>query len=107
MPSRLPALRHGGEASKGIRLAYDLAGLDEALERQDLLDGIALGQTMPGPLAAQVAMWVGYLRRSALGALGTAAAFILGPSAAGGSASPPSPQPLPRGEGPLIGLECE
>jgi chromate transporter len=32
---------------------------------------------MPGPLAAQVAMWVGYLRRGALGALGTAAAFIL------------------------------
>ncbi len=46
------------------------------LERQDLLDGIALRQTMPGPLAAQVAMWVGYLRRGALGALGTAAAFI-------------------------------
>jgi len=47
------------------------------LERQDLLDAIALGQTMPGPLAAQVAMWVGNLRRGALGALGTAAAFIL------------------------------
>jgi len=31
---------------------------------------------MPGPLAAQVAMWVGYLRRGALGALGTAAAFV-------------------------------
>src|SRR5205809_474211 len=45
--------------------------------RQDLLDGIALGQSMPGPLAAQVAMWVGFLRRGPLGALGTAVAFIL------------------------------
>jgi len=46
------------------------------MSRQDLLDGIALGQTMPGPLAAQVAMWVGFLRRGALGALATALAFI-------------------------------
>jgi len=47
----------------------DLVEEREWLERQDLLDGIALGQTMPGPLAAQVAMWVGYLRRGAVGAL--------------------------------------
>lgn len=46
------------------------------MAKQDLLDGIALGQTMPGPLAAQVAMWVGYLQRGAIGALSTAAAFI-------------------------------
>jgi chromate transporter len=29
------------------------------LDRNDFLNGVALGQTMPGPLAAQVAMWVG------------------------------------------------
>jgi chromate transporter len=46
------------------------------MSKEDLIDGIALGQTMPGPLAAQVAMWVGYLQRGALGALGTAAAFV-------------------------------
>ncbi len=45
--------------------------------RQDFLDGVALGQTMPGPLAAQVAMWVGYLQAGAVGALGTAVPFIL------------------------------
>ena len=44
---------------------------------RDFLNGVALGQTMPGPLAAQVVMWVGYLQRGALGALATAAAFIL------------------------------
>src|SRR5258708_11370492 len=32
---------------------------------------------MPGPLAAQVAMWAGYLRRGALGAAATAVAFII------------------------------
>src|SRR5439155_23713405 len=33
--------------------------------------------TMPGPLAAQVVMWVGFLQRRTLGALATASAFIL------------------------------
>ena len=47
------------------------------IARQDFLNGVALGQTMPGPLAAQVAMWAGYLRRGAAGAAATAAAFII------------------------------
>jgi chromate transporter len=46
------------------------------IARQDFLDGVALGQTMPGPLAAQVAMWVGYRKRGALGAAAVAVAFI-------------------------------
>jgi chromate transporter len=46
------------------------------MDRDTFLDGVALGQTMPGPLAAQVAMWVGYVRRGAAGALAVAAAFI-------------------------------
>ena len=49
------------------------------LDRQEFLDGVALGQTMPGPLAAQVSMWVGYLVAGAGGALAVATAFI-GPS---------------------------
>src|SRR5439155_7324751 len=47
------------------------------LGRQDFLNGVALGQTMPGPLAAQVVMWVGYLQLGAVGALATSLAFIL------------------------------
>jgi chromate transporter len=47
------------------------------LGRQDFLNGVALGQTMPGPLAAQVVMWVGYLQNGSLGALATAVVFIL------------------------------
>src|ERR1700741_381163 len=54
----------------------DLVEQREWIDRQDFLDGVALGQTMPGPLAAQVAMWVGYLRRGSLGAAAVAAAFV-------------------------------
>jgi chromate transporter len=38
---------------------------------------VALGQTMPGLLAVQVAMWAGYLHRGAADAAATAAAFIV------------------------------
>jgi chromate transporter len=55
----------------------DLVERRRWLDRQDFLDGVALGQTMPGPLAAQVAMWVGFLARGALGALAVSAAFII------------------------------
>jgi chromate transporter len=50
---------------------------DGWIGREEFLNGVALGQTTPGPLAAQVVMWVGYLRAGWLGALGTAGAFIL------------------------------
>src|SRR5262249_18291773 len=56
-----------------------LAERRACMNRDDFLDGVALGQTMPGPLAAQVAMWVGYLLSGASGALAIAAAFV-GPS---------------------------
>src|SRR5438132_9662123 len=55
----------------------DLVERRHWLDRQEFLDGVALGQTMPGPLAAQVAMWVGYLERGALGAALVAVPFIL------------------------------
>jgi len=41
--------------------------------------GLALAQTMPGPLAAQLAMWLGYLQRGALGAGAVALAFVTPP----------------------------
>src|SRR5439155_659120 len=47
------------------------------LDRSEFLNGVALGQTMPGPLAAQVAMWVGYLQAAGWGALAIALTFIL------------------------------
>jgi chromate transporter len=37
---------------------------------------LAVGQTMPGPLAAQVAMWLGYLHAGARGAFAVAVPFV-------------------------------
>jgi chromate transporter len=41
--------------------------------------GLAIAQTMPGPLAAQLAMWLGYLQRGALGAFLVALPFVIPP----------------------------
>src|SRR5437763_4785049 len=73
----LGSLGFGGPIATVGYMQRDLVEQRGWLEKQDFLNGIALGQTMPGPLAAQVAMWVGYLRRGALGALGVLIAFIL------------------------------
>ena len=67
----------GGPIATVGYMQRDLVEGREWLERQDFLDGVALGQTMPGPLAAQVSMWVGYLVSGATGALAVAGAFIL------------------------------
>src|SRR5438034_11733090 len=67
----------GGPIATVGYMQRDLVEQREWLERQDFLDGVALGQTMPGPLAAQVSMWVGYLVAGAGGAVAVAAAFIL------------------------------
>jgi chromate transporter len=67
----------GGPIAAVGYMQRDLVEQRKWVDKQDFLNGVALGQTMPGPLAAQVTMWVGYLRRGALGALMTAAPFIL------------------------------
>ena len=67
----------GGPIATVGYMQRDLVEQRRWIAERDFLDGIALGQTMPGPLAAQVVMWVGYLRARAVGALVTAVAFIL------------------------------
>ncbi|GAA2577605.1 chromate transporter [Dactylosporangium fulvum] len=66
----------GGPIATVGYMQRDLVERRTWLSRRDFLDGVALGQTMPGPLAAQVVMWLGYLRAGAVGALVTAATFI-------------------------------
>lgn len=73
----LGSLGFGGPIATVGYMQRDLVEQRQWMSKEDLVDGIALGQTMPGPLAAQVAMWIGYLQRGALGALGTAIAFVL------------------------------
>ncbi len=67
----------GGPIATVGYMQRDLVGGRRWVPERDFLNGVALGQTMPGPLAAQVVMWVGYLQRGAFGALATAVAFIL------------------------------
>jgi len=73
---KLGAIGFGGPIATVGYMQRDLVEQRQWMNRQDFLDGVALGQTMPGPLAAQVAMWVGYLRRGAIGAAAVAAAFV-------------------------------
>ena len=73
----LGATGFGGPIATVGYMQRDLVEHHRWVSRDDFLDGVALGQAMPGPLAAQVTMWVGYLARGALGALAVAVAFIL------------------------------
>src|SRR5437773_12029938 len=47
--------------------------------QEEYLQGLAVSQTLPGPLAAQLAMWLGYVRRGFWGAVAAAVPFILPP----------------------------
>jgi chromate transporter len=73
---RLGTIGFGGPIATVGYMQRDLVERRGWMDRKDFLDGVALGQTMPGPLAAQVAMWVGYLRRGPAGALAVSLAFI-------------------------------
>jgi chromate transporter len=73
---KLGAIGFGGPIATVGYMQRDLAERRQWMDRRDFLDGVALGQTMPGPLAAQVAMWVGYLYRGSLGAAAVAGAFV-------------------------------
>jgi chromate transporter len=73
----LGAWGFGGPIATVGYMQRDLIERRKWLPKDDFLNGVALGQTMPGPLAAQVVMWVGYLQRGAFGALATALPFIL------------------------------
>src|SRR6266542_6941989 len=67
----------GGPIATVGYMQRDLVQRRKWLSEREMLDGIALGQTMPGPLAAQVVMWVGFLKARMFGAFLTALMFIL------------------------------
>ena len=67
----------GGPIATVGYMQRDLVAGRQWVAERDFLNGVALGQTMPGPLAAQVVMWIGFLEKGVWGALATAVAFIL------------------------------
>ena len=69
----------GGPIALAGHMQHDLVDQRRWISKQDYVEGLALSQLSPGPLAAQLAMYLGWVRAGRLGATLVAAAFI-GPS---------------------------
>lgn len=67
----------GGPIALAGYMQRDLVERRRWISRQDYLDGLALAQLAPGPLAAQLAMYLGYVRAGISGATLVSLAFIL------------------------------
>lgn len=67
----------GGPIALVGYMERDLVEEKRWVSRDDYLRGLALAQLAPGPLATQLAMYIGYLSGGALGALAVTVAFVL------------------------------
>ena len=67
----------GGPIALAGYMQQDLVEKRKWISKEDYLDGLALAQLAPGPLAAQLAMYLGYVRAGILGATLVSFAFIL------------------------------
>src|SRR2546428_9876333 len=76
---RLGTLGFGGPIALAAYMQRDLVERLGWITQEEYLEGLAVSQTLPGPLAAQLAMWLGYVRRGFLGAVAAAGAVILPP----------------------------
>ncbi len=74
---RLGATGFGGPIALAGFMQRDLVEERRWISRQDYLDGLALAQLAPGPLAAQLAMYLGYVRAGTLGATVVSVCFVL------------------------------
>ena len=74
---RLGTLGFGGPIALAGAMQRDLVETRAWFTREDYLRGLALAQLAPGPLAAQLAMYLGWLRGGALGAALVGVAFVL------------------------------
>ena len=74
---RLGTLGFGGPIALAGHMQRDLVEERRWISKEDYLEGLALAQLMPGPLAAQLAMYLGWVRARVLGATLVSAAFIL------------------------------
>jgi chromate transporter len=67
----------GGPIALAAHMQKDLADDREWVSSEDYLEGLAFSQLSPGPLAAQLAMYLGWVRAGTLGATLTGLAFVL------------------------------
>jgi chromate transporter len=74
---RLGTFGFGGPIALAGYMQRDLVEERRWISRQDYAEVLAFAQLSPGPLAAQLAMYLGWLRRGIFGATLTGAVFIL------------------------------
>jgi len=67
----------GGPIALAGHMQQDLVDTRRWISRDDYVEGLALAQLAPGPLAAQLAMYLGYVRAGIVGATAVGIAFIL------------------------------
>src|SRR5499427_3118059 len=67
----------GGPIALAGHMQQDLVDDRRWVRKDDYLEGLALAQLAPGPLAAQLAIYLGYIHSGLLGATAIAVAFIL------------------------------
>src|SRR5205807_4032545 len=67
----------GGPIALAGHMQQDLVDQRGWISKEDYVDGLALAQLAPGPLAAQLAIYLGYIRAGVLGATAVGVAFVL------------------------------
>src|SRR5438876_8482160 len=77
---RLGSFGFGGPIALAGYMQRDLVSRKWITE-EEYSEGLAFAQMMPGPLAAQLAMWIGYIRHGFIGASLVGLVFVLPPFA--------------------------
>src|SRR5438105_13663057 len=67
----------GGPIALAGYMQRDLVDGRGWISKEDYVEGLALAQLAPGPLAAQLAIYLGYVRAGVLGATLVGIAFVL------------------------------
>src|SRR5436309_6388823 len=73
---RLGTFGFGGPIALAGYMQRDLVEQRRWISKQDYLEGLALAQLAPGPLAAQLAIYLGWVRARVLGATLVSVAFV-------------------------------
>src|SRR5687768_16002838 len=74
---RLGTFGFGGPIALAGYMQRDLVERKRWVSKEDYVERLALAQLAPGPLAAQLAIYLGWIRGKVLGATLVAGAFIL------------------------------
>jgi chromate transporter len=73
----LGTIGFGGPIALAGHMQQDLVDRRGWISKEDYVEGLALAQLAPGPLAAQLAIYLGYVRAGILGATAVGIAFVL------------------------------